>query len=205
MAEEHNAIKYGVTISQAAAIASGGAYSDVGVSRLSETLTPTMDLWSRREWELLRGEIMFGRALTSPVVAARFSSIELVNPAGNTKLCVVRGIVRFGGAAGIDFSVDSGAALGVTTTNRGVALDRRFPQLGETSTCTLVIGDLAAGAANVQWSTSTSVPASTVPLPWVLPPGSKLFMVSDTAATAIFLNIFFSERSPFPGELQARG
>jgi len=206
MAEEHNALKYGPSISKAASTAAGGGYGDVGVSRLSETLTPTMNLWQRPEWELLRGEILFARSVLVSAVAARNSSAELINPTGSQKLVVLRLIEVILATGLVEFSIDSGAALAANpVTARGVALDGRFPQLGETSIATLVTGDLAAGATNVQWRTREAGKLGTAPLPWVLSPGRKLFAVTFGVLESFQANFYWSERSPFPGELQARG
>jgi hypothetical protein len=204
---EHNEIKYGSSISSAAAVASGGGYSDVGISRLSESLVVSLPLWQRREFDLLRGEIPFARQLTVAAVAARFSAIEIVNASTNTKLLVLRFIFP-GNSTPFLATIDTGAAIVANpVTNRGVCVDGRFPQLGEVSTCTLVTGDAAAGATLPQWRFSVTAgagPVTYVPR-WILPPGRKLVLIGEAANTAIAAGIYFTERQPFPGELQARG
>lgn len=207
MAEEHNALKYGPSISQAAAIAFGGAYGDVGISRLSESLTATADLWRMPEWALLRGEILFCRIpATIPAVAARFSSLELVNAATNTKLAVVRGIQNFTGAT-MEYNVEPGGAIAANpVVSRGKALDGRFPQLGEVSTCVITTGDVVAGIVAPTNALVQSAAALMMPIPpLIVPPGFKVFFINPTANTANRISVFWSERSPFPGELRARG
>ena len=202
MAEEHNAIKYGTTISRAASTALGGGYGDVGVSRLSETLTPVADLWKPPEWALLRGEILFARTFVSGAVALRNSAAELINPVGSQKIAVVTHWRVRAGAP--EIVTDSGGSIVANpVTMRGVARDTRYPQRGEVSIFTIVAGDLAAAAVNEQWETSIGV------LDWgidfIIRPGSKLFFVNATQNQAFQLSVAWRERSPFPGELQATG
>lgn len=205
MAEEHNAIKYGTALSKAISTAVGGGYGDVGVSRVSETLSPQIDPWARPEWSLLRGEILFARALTSPAVAARFAGIQMLNAPGSSKLVVVTRISRYGGTPGIIIGVDTASTVSLANpvTNRGVSCDTRFPSIGQTSTCQLIVGDGATTVALPQVQLTAGDFSTTQP--FVIAPGSSLFLLSDTVNAAIFANISFSERTPFPGELQARG
>jgi hypothetical protein len=120
---------------------------------------------------------------------------------------VIREIGRSGGGVGTEVSIDLGTALAANpVTNRGIAMDARWPVFGETSICTLVTGDLAAVATNLQFRFGAGVARpQEMRWPFILRPGSKLFLVADTANSAIFHNIYFSEREAFPGELQARG
>jgi len=203
MAEEHNALKYGPSISKGASTVLGGAYGDVGISRLSESLVVVADLWSMPEWELPRGDIRFSRAVVSAAVALRFSSIELVNPTGSDKMAVVEDVAAFSGVT-CSMQVDSGAALGTTATTRGVANDTRFTQLGAVSTCTVVTGDLAA-STNLPQKFLFSSAIQRRQLKFTIAPGRKLFLIADTANSFVAADLEWRERSPFPGELQARG
>lgn len=207
MAEEHNAIKYGSTISRAGAIAVGGAYGDVGISRLSESLVPSINLWQRPDWALLRGEIDFARFVSPAVVAGRFATTEIVNPNAGSKIATV--YVNLQGASdAVDFVIDNGPAIAANqVTNRGVAVDGRFPNLGEVSQCTIVTGDAAAGTVLPQYRWRNAALGQIMPhwLAWVLPPGRKIFIASGAVAQTFSLNVFIRERTPFPSELQARG
>lgn len=205
MAEEHNAIKYGTALSKAISTAVGGGYGDVGVSRVSETLGPQIDPWARPEWELLRGEILYSRYLFVGAVAARISGIQMLAAPASTKLCVVRRIKRISGAFFLGLDTASTFSGLNPVVNRGVPCDRRFPQIGEVSQTQLISGDFATtvaaafqqdllAAANIQCDT-----------PWILPPAATLFMLGNVVNAAMEVQIFFSERTPFPGELQARG
>lgn len=203
MAEEHNAIKYGVTLSSAAANAAGGGYGDVGVSRLSETLTPVMDLWSKPEWAHLRQERLYARALLIGAVAARNSSVELVNPAGSSVIAVLEQIQAISTVLDVELSLDTGAAIAANpVVTRGVPLDGRQTLVtpGPTSRCTLTTGDLAAGVAAglLQYRFGN---LDLITYPAILVPGSKLFVIQATQNQAFRLNLTWRERNAFPGEL----
>lgn len=201
MALEHNAISYGTSISKAGASAFGLAEGEGGVSRLSETLGVQADLWSRPEWALLRGEIAFARHVFVAAVALRFSAIELTLDAGENKLLVVKEITSTLNA--IDIVIDNGVAIVANpVVNRGVPLDHRYPNVGEVSRAAVTTGDLAAGAVLPQIQRNANIPATQG---WVLNPGGKLFIIANVVATAISVSLAWTERSPFPGELQARG
>jgi len=205
MAQEHNAIKYGAVLSSAASTAVGGAYGDVGVSRLSETLQPTFDLWGNPDWAILRGERLYARSVTSPVVAARFSSIELVNPTTSTKLVVVKRIRSTAAATDAFITMDTGGVIAANAvTVRGLPREGRlFLSTGvQVSICTLTVGDLAAGVANEQDRITGN--GAEVRDDWVLVPGTKLFVIASTVASATQAMLSWSERITFPGELQAR-
>lgn len=207
MAEEHNQIKYGTPISTAGAVVAGGAYSDVGISRLGETLTPVLNLWSMPEFFLPRAEILFTRFVIVPAVAARFASAELVNPAGSGKLVVVRVIDIPYTSDRLEIVIDTGNAIAANpVVHKGLANDGRYASLGEVSIATLTTGDLAAGAVNPQWGVRqlTGHGFNAGPY-WILSPGKKLFFITGGVNETFFLNLLWSERSAFPGELQARG
>lgn len=191
-------------IRRAAGESAGTDFS--GVERLSETLVPVLDIWRRPEHALLRGEKLFARRVNSAAVAARFSSVELVNPTGSQVLAVVQRIKCSSGNAII--AIDNGAALGVTATTNGIVVDGRNATLGFDSTCTLVTGDFAATVANPQdfvTFAGGAAGASTFgsDFPWILPPGRKLFMVCDTVNTAINMTVLWWERPLLPNEARA--
>ena len=203
MAELHNQLHRLTTVQSAYKKALGEDVGEFrGLERAGETLTPLINLWDRPEWELLRSEIIFSRVGTAAAVAARFSSVELVNPTGSGILAVVRRVALHGGTA--QMSVDSGGALGVTTTTRGIANDTRYATLGEASVCTVVFGDLAAGIALPQDQATAAAPSG--PLgsfnPYILAPGRKLFVIATAVLSAITVGLLWTERRALPGELE---
>lgn len=170
-----------------------------GIERAGETLTPTMDLWALPEWALLRGETIFSRIWSVGAQAALFSSAEFVNPAGSGVLAVV---LELGNVSGntLQASIDSGTAIGVVGTVRGVANDSRFPQLGEVSRCSITTGNLAAGAALAQDhipNNSRSVRA------YIIRPGNKLFISTGAVNLDCVGNLYWTERSLLPNEQNA--
>jgi len=204
MAEEHNALKYGPVISKAGSIAAGGGYGDVGISRLGETLQPVIDLWSRPEWALLRSEILFARFADSAAVAARFSSIEFVNPAGSQIVAVVSFVLP---TTASEMNLDAGTAIAANPlVTRGRARDSRYRQLGDSSICTITTGDLAAGLVGPQRRFNGVTGGDLVDRQgWVITPGQKLFIIGTAVLTQVTANLGWSERAAFPGELQASG
>lgn len=202
MSHVHNGLHEYTRLLDAAARAVGeksGAQDFSGIERFGETLTPIMDLWALPEWAILRGEILFARRQEAPAVAARFSSTELVNPTGSGVLAVVLTVlVDFSTVEG---SVDSGVSIAANpVVRRGVALDTRFPQLGEVSRCTVTTGDVAANVALPQFRLATQ---AVVPMPFILRPGKKLFMINVTANTAMGNSLVWSERPLLPTEDRA--
>jgi len=205
MPHVHNALHHATRLQDALRVAINESDASFnGLERAGETLTPVLDLWSRPEWALPRGEVWCARKL---VVAAGgaglFASVELVNGAGSGILTVVRAIRATG--SGVDISIDSGVALGVVSTNRGIPIDGRFSVVGPASKSTLVVGQLAAGATNAQDIVLGTVSGVESRYPYVLPPGRKLFMVAAAANTGITVTVLFSERLAGDAELATAG
>lgn len=206
MAEEHNALKYGPRISSAAAVTLGGGYGDVGISRVSESIVVVQDLFDHRtkpEWALPRGEKLFARRVQSAAVAARFSTVELVNP--SLTMLLVVDLIQL--TTNSTWQIDSGAAVAANpVVTRGVCEDGRDPQLGAVSIATLTTGDTAAATNLPQGISFSSV--TPVRMRMILPPGptgNRLFIAGPGVLTQLDLMIQWRERQPFPGELQVRG
>ena len=63
---------------------------DGALERFGETLTPTIDLWARPEWALLRDEELFGTlAAQAAGGVGTFAKVGVFNPAGSNLLVVV--------------------------------------------------------------------------------------------------------------------
>lgn len=168
-----------------------------GLERAGETLQPVMDLWALPEWALLRGETIYSRSVLPPAVVARNSSVELVNASTSGVLVVVL-FIRCIAGSDMQVQTDSGIAIAANpVVSRGVANDTRFPQLGETSQATITSGDVAAGASLPQ-ELLTSTIASTHP--YIIRPGSKLFIVATTVNVAMSCNLMWTERPLLPNE-----
>lgn len=177
-----------------------------GIERAGETLTPTLDLWSQPEWALPRGEVMFARGAAVAAVPGRFSGIELVNPVGSRHLARVDR-VRIASVApwlgGPAFLVtDSGGALGTTVTTQGIPRDTRYAQLGAVSVCTVVTGDYAGGASLEQVLLNAG---EEITEPYVIAPGTKLWLISTVVNAVLGGMFFWSERAASQDELARFG
>lgn len=197
---EHNQLSFATALSRAAALASGIGEEQPGMTRLGETLQPVLDLWSRPEWALIRGENGFARNVTSVAVAARFSTIELTLATTVRVMAVVR--LLSAATTAIQAQIDSGVAVAANpVTSRGLPLDDRFPVAGQVSQLLITTGDTAAGANLPQ----VEYPSLAFPQPdeqwaWVLVPGSRLFLASTAVNTTIAANLIWYERQLLPGE-----
>lgn len=153
----------------------------------------------------MRAERIFSRHQSVPAGGAgTFASLELVNPAGSGIIAVVFHIACVSGT--LDVSPDFGVALGAVATTRGVCVDTRFTAVGPASVCTLVQGALAGAATNLTDrlpATGGTVVRSAVP--YILRPGAKLFMMHNTANTAIQGVVSWRERVAGEEELATGG
>lgn len=122
---------------------------------------------------------------------------------------MVRKLHLSGTSGNLDLAIDTGGALGVTATTVGIPRDGRLMTgTVQVSRCTLVTGDFAAGiAAGLLQETlvRTASGSEETREPWCLTPGTKLFAIAQNVNQAVGLSIYWTERAPFPGELQARG
>lgn len=174
-----------------------------GIERAGETLTPIIDLWAEPDWALPRGAVYFKRAPTTGAVAGRFSSFELVNPAGSGVIAVVRRILTIN--QNTEVQLELGAAICANPiVARGSAVDSRWSTVpGQTSKCSLTHGDVAAGASARQWLCMNGVDYPG--LWWVVTPGFKLFVISLVANASITGCFEWSERLASEDELAQLG
>lgn len=201
MPHVHNALHHLTRVQGAYRAALGeGDPAFNGLERAGETITPTLDLWALPEWALLRGEVLYQRSVAVGALAGNYSTQELVNPVGSGILAVVLEIMNQ--ATLSQTSVDSGAALGVLSTTRGVAADARLAQLGPVSACTIVGGQVAGGVTNPQ---DVIIAATRSARPYIIPPGKKLFVFPTAVNTASWLSWFWTERKASPEELASFG
>lgn len=201
MAQEHNAFKSG-------AIGLAGDFGlgedESGITRLSESLQGIVDIFSLPEYHLHRRSMRFSRQATVAAGGAgRLSGFQLLNPVGSRVLAVIETMASNCGAFDLQTSAEA-AAVFVAILNpidvKGCANDTRYPQLGETSICTIRTGDFAAGVALPQHYVTTIQEGARVPLGYVLKPGSSMFAIRLTANSAFKFEIVFRERPLYPGE-----
>lgn len=196
----HNELRYAVDIQRAHRIAFGepGAW---GIERLGETLTPTVDLWTRPEWALLRTEVLWGTS-TSQVAGAAgtFAKCGVHNPAGSRGICVVMHhvITGVGVAAGISLELED-----AILANQGAAipLDRRLT--GTTGVISMAEASAGAASANVVCTVS-GIPGGNVIVEWpvILPPGRGLRWRNSDDAAELSVSFRGYLRQGYPGELE---
>jgi hypothetical protein len=203
MAEEHNALKYGSPISVAAAAAAGGAYGDVGISRLSESLVAVMDLWGRPEW--LRGERRWAVSPSQAGVAAEFAQVGVRNPAGSNILVVIEDFNLWDAGATTLIEARIAASTVVDATSTPQSRDTRLPF--QTGLRTVSLANSAAailGALNQKFEINPATYAY-YPIGVVLSPGFDFFIGPEIVFTTIGATLRGYERVAFPGELGTRG
>ena len=205
MAEEHNAIKYGSIISNAASIAAGGGYGDVGVSRLGETLQPVIDLWRRPEWALLRGERLWAVNPSNVATAAEFTQVGVRNPAGSGLIVVVTDFNTSHAATNQILEMFIGASVAVDSTSTPNARDTRLPILTGVRTVSLATSGAARLGSRLATFNDAAITFNFWTVNVVLSPGFDLYFGPDTVNQAVSVSIRGYERVAFPGELQARG
>lgn len=200
---EHNALKYGTTITRAVERVFGVDDGEQGLTRVSESLGVMADLWSRPEWALERGEVLYSRApATAPAVVARNSIYSLVNPGGSGIIACVTKVRPLTGAS-MEAQLGTGGSVAANpVVSQGIAQDSRYKLIGESSILTITSGDVVAGVALPQWAYT---PASTNQLDdvtnWIILPGFKVDWINLTQNNAFRVQFQWWERKAFPGEL----
>jgi len=202
---EHNAIKYFPNLARLGERAFGLDDNEQSITRLSETLQGSVDLWSQPEFALYRGDVIFARApATIVAVVARFGIASLINPVGSNTIAVLRQAYMSGATASLEAAVGGGGSVAANpVTTQGVAIDTRYPPAGESSVCTIVTGDVAAGITLPQWVTQAANNLTTITpmLPVIIIPGRKVDWINTTANQPYRIQLVWTERKPFPGEL----
>lgn len=175
----------------------------VGVERLSETLQPVMDFWSRPEWAWLSGRDLFSDRVSAPAVAAEFSFAGLRNPAGSGLILVCEGA-----------ALDSGTTMGFTRAKQLVSatdVDGTATLMGRDTRNTQFGGGIrgnsifGAGGAIVGVIDARRVALANTSVyfldPIVLAPGTEFRIYGSTANIALFASFWGSVRSALPSEL----
>lgn len=201
---EHNELKYGSPLSNAAAILSGGGYGDVGISRLGETLTPVLDLWRRPEFALPRGERRWVVNPSDGADVANFSQVGIASPTGSNLIVVVEGFWISDGTNRKMF-VRAGANVAFTSTSTPNALDTRIPLLTGLRATSFTHRSAAQMGSNMGEYRFLANTTQVFIYNYVLTPGFFFALAQETINVAINATFFGYERVAFPGELTARG
>lgn len=206
MAEEHNALKYSPELSKGAAQVLGGAYGDVGISRMSESLQVIADLWQQPEWAFPRGEKLWAVNPSQAAVAAEFSTVGIRNPSGSQLIVVVDQVViftspggSFSGRIAAQSTVDATATPQVRDSRIGVSSGGRLQTVSIAHVDPAILGF-------VLWTVRLGNDVCTVlPFPVVLSPGFDFFVGPTAVNLAANVSFIGRERQAFPGELSSRG
>lgn len=196
----HNAIKYGTDLLRSYSRAVGLGEEEEGTVRLGETLTPTLEIFTRPEWALLRGERLAtgGAALAAPG-AGLINQIQLFNPATSRRIAVVRW----------EAGSSATAVYEIRTTQVLLTLDSGIWKVVRDSravnpVAVIFFDNTAAAAVGTRRFQSPNVLANTPyrydPW-WVLSPGFGLTISTGAQNQALTVNFEWYERPVMPGEL----
>jgi hypothetical protein len=205
MAEEHNQLKYGSPLSKAASVLSGGGYGDVGVSRLSETLYPCIDLWSRPEFARLREERIWIINPSTGAVAAELAAVGVFNPTDSNLIVVVKGFLVDPSAAttAVQVRVAANSTVTFDATSTVNARDTRIPVQTGCRTGSFAHNSAAViGALMGQYRYLANSAVDEIELDIVLSPGFFLAVQHTAVNVALNATLRGYERVAFPGELR---
>lgn len=217
MAQLHNQLTRGPWTTAIKA-ALGLSKSEGGVERFGETMQPVLDIWGgpQPEWCYLRGEWLWSVQGTASAVAAEGSMIAVVNPVANSNIAVIEKCNAIGGAAGTvalglatEAQITATLATGLTLRTKDTRWARGLvppvalgfvpltPLTGADPTLTF-----DTSLENIAVLTAEFRPFNT--LPYVLAPGTAIWIQHQTVNTALSANFSGRVRAAFPGELGAQ-
>jgi hypothetical protein len=208
MAEIHNGIKYETGVLGALALAAGLSREESGVERLSESLTPIMNIWDLPEWAILRGELLLGRGILSPAGgAATFAGGSVLNPAGSGKIAVIThctasvpAVAEIAASRDTETSINTQFGTFVTSGRReSRAASKGRCLAGFGAPATTLTGDVLY-RQNVLANTVLEI-SELVGV--VLSPGTGVFVQNALANSLIYVTFGWRERMTLPGELTA--
>lgn len=179
--------------------------ADAAVGTMASDLFPIIDAsfaYIDPEFLALEGARMrAGMRSTAAAVAARFSAVGLANPVGSGAIAILEK-VNFITAVAVQFMRQAAAVSALQATDQGVALDSRIT---ERASLRLLATDEAALA---NYGTVFRVligPAATDfredSFPYVLAPGSTLWLVSTVVNTAVSASFIWRQRRIEDGEV----
>lgn len=204
----HNALQR-THLSSALTRILGATKGSSGIERYGETLTPTLDLWSRPEWAYPRKEWLVALAVSGGPVAGEYTIAALVNPAGSNVLAVIERVEMWASAQAFLWAaraLDTVATATLGLVGRGIARDAR--NTGGTllpGRCNVYVGTDAAAVGTEFYAGSTPAGGgnfgSCNAVPLVLSPGQAFLFRSGTANVANTFSLSWREVLAQPGEL----
>jgi len=205
----HNELRR-TSLSIALTRALGATKGAVGIERFGETLTPTINLWERPEWAVLRDEwlcaFLRGQAAGA---AGTFAAVALVNPANSGLLVVLTALASNVAVAAdsitLEIATEAQLAVDLTTQTVGVVRDRRANVAGFVSRAHVRNGASTVATIGQQVSRVTGPVVEFIRfqtgLPIVLPPGHGAVAITNNDASTITVALEWYERRALPGEL----
>lgn len=210
MAQMHNAMRRGPWSSAATAIV-GDTREGAGIERLGESLTPTIDLWSRPDWLLYVREYMVYLHGFQAAVAAELSCIVFdAAPFANSLLVIDELHVNAGGALQIAIGYDARPAGAVESTLKDFTDQRARPVFAARPRSRVWADSNAATALTGPRFRFTCVAGTNripLPAPHVLL-GNQLSLIVEhdaTVNTALIATAFGRERTLLPSEVRLIG
>lgn len=208
MAQVHNQLSRG-QLSRALTLAVGDRRGVGGLERYGETLQPIIDLWALPEFAAYRDEQLAAVRTFQAAVAAEFSAIALVNPAGSNLIAVLEGVTvsSSGGAtAFLEIALDSAmSGTLLVTAFPAASRDRRFKGATGTTRCFIRQGTDPAlntyGAQLEQIVSGASQLPFQIALPAILRPGDGAVVVLQNVNLTLTVCWAWRERQAYPGEL----
>lgn len=209
MASEHNAINQGTNLLRSFPPAVGLSPDESGVSRLGETLTPVINVWTRPDLAFLRGDRQCSGNEDPAAGAGTFASVSFLNPAGSGVIAIIESITVAASVAGLVRVVGRSPIGGVPGVGQVGFRDQRW---GGILAPVCVMRSTAAAIPPGQRLHDQLVPLNqTVEIlvtPLIIPPdtptGQGSFNIVHTTVTTpqLFVNIKWTERLALPGELR---
>lgn len=179
------------------------------IERFSETLQPTINLFERPEWSILRGELLWVVTPSQPAVAAEFQQVGIRNPTGSGKLVVLERVFNalYLGAAQRQLQVRGRAQGAVLASGAVTNRDLRHTKTAsfQDGLTTLGLTNSAAAAVGTQLHGFTTGTNGEWNGPYelniVIPPGFEVFIGSTTVNLPTSFCFVGRERAAFPEEL----
>lgn len=197
MAELHNALRRTRGLLGAFQKAFGLDQS-AGVERLGETLQPTLNIFERPEWALLRGEEWFAVDETQTAGGAgNFSKIGIFNPTGSGLLVVVLDHIIRSSTADSVLLLPTTTLLGNGATVQMLDRRRRVSHGARSH----FAADAVAVADRMLTIRSAAAEPMTFRIPIVLPPGQGFVWKSNTDNIQIVAGFVGYQRAMLPSEL----
>lgn len=207
MSTIHNQLAYAAELQLGISLAAGLGREEDGVSRLGETLGPTIDPWAQPEWAFLRAERLGASSSFAAAVAAEFGILCLGNAIGSNVVVVVEAF-DVTAAAQVNFEVVADTTVAGTLSAAAFFVSGRDRRFGSTTGRTFLktgtdVGNTFGVLLERKLASATTYTPALVAVPLILKPGDDLILIGQTVNVQMNANFKWRERKAFPGELPA--